>query len=113
MAQMIGKAPFHAVKTACARYDCGDKVGFLHANLAVAHTVRHALAGGRDFAVLFVALGAVGAASEFRHGTAIPTFLAQALADRPLTVLVLEMGYGDCEYALVRLARGHCCAASG
>jgi ABC-2 type transport system permease protein len=48
----------------------------LHANLAVAHTVHHALAGGRDFAVLFVALGAVGAATEFRHGTAIPTFLA-------------------------------------
>src|ERR1700743_317888 len=35
MAQMIGQAPFHAVKTDCARYDCGDKVGFLHANIAV------------------------------------------------------------------------------
>jgi UTP--glucose-1-phosphate uridylyltransferase len=35
MAQMIGKVPFHAVKTDCARYDCGDKVGFLHANIAV------------------------------------------------------------------------------
>jgi len=35
MAQMIGKIPFHAVKTDCARYDCGDKVGFLHANIAV------------------------------------------------------------------------------
>ena len=35
MAQMIGKAPFHAVKTDCARYDCGDKVGFLAANIAV------------------------------------------------------------------------------
>jgi len=35
MAQMIGKFPFHAVKTDCARYDCGDKVGFLHANIAV------------------------------------------------------------------------------
>jgi len=35
MAQMIGEAPFHAVKTDCARYDCGDKVGFLHANIAV------------------------------------------------------------------------------
>ena len=35
MAQMIGKTPFHAVKTDCARYDCGDKVGFLHANIAV------------------------------------------------------------------------------
>jgi ABC-2 type transport system permease protein len=48
----------------------------LHANLAVAQTVRHALSGGRDFTVLFVALGAVGAATEFRHATAIPTFLA-------------------------------------
>jgi UTP--glucose-1-phosphate uridylyltransferase len=35
MAQMIGKMPFHAVKTDCARFDCGDKVGFLHANIAV------------------------------------------------------------------------------
>jgi UTP--glucose-1-phosphate uridylyltransferase len=35
MAQMIGKVPFHAVKTDCARYDCGDKVGFLAANIAV------------------------------------------------------------------------------
>ena len=35
LAQMIGKTPFHAVKTDCARYDCGDKVGFLHANIAV------------------------------------------------------------------------------
>lgn len=35
MAQLIGKMPFHAVETKCARYDCGDKVGFLHANIAV------------------------------------------------------------------------------
>jgi len=35
MAKMIGNAPFHAVKTDCSRYDCGDKVGFLHANIAV------------------------------------------------------------------------------
>ena len=35
MAQLIGKVPFHAVKTDCARFDCGDKVGFLHANIAV------------------------------------------------------------------------------
>jgi ABC-2 type transport system permease protein len=47
-----------------------------HANLAVIHTVRHALGAGRDFTVLFVALGAVGAAGEFRHRTIIPTFLA-------------------------------------
>jgi UTP--glucose-1-phosphate uridylyltransferase len=35
MAKMIGRVPFHAVRTDCARYDCGDKVGFLHANIAV------------------------------------------------------------------------------
>jgi UTP--glucose-1-phosphate uridylyltransferase len=35
MAKLIGKMPFHAVKTDCARFDCGDKVGFLHANIAV------------------------------------------------------------------------------
>jgi UTP--glucose-1-phosphate uridylyltransferase len=35
MAQLIGKTPFHAVKTDCARFDCGDKVGFLAANIAV------------------------------------------------------------------------------
>ena len=35
MAKLIGKMPFHAVETSCARYDCGDKVGFLHANIAV------------------------------------------------------------------------------
>ena len=35
MARLIGRMPFHAVRTGCARYDCGDKVGFLHANIAV------------------------------------------------------------------------------
>lgn len=35
MARMIGRMPFHAVKTDCTRFDCGDKVGFLHANVAV------------------------------------------------------------------------------
>ena len=35
MARLIGRMPFHAVRTACERYDCGDKVGFLHANIAV------------------------------------------------------------------------------
>ncbi|MEI9889081.1 MAG: UTP--glucose-1-phosphate uridylyltransferase GalU [Rhizomicrobium sp.] len=35
IARLIGRMPFHAVKTDCARYDCGDKVGFLHANIAV------------------------------------------------------------------------------
>lgn len=35
LARLLGKLPFHAVTTSCTRYDCGDKVGFLHANLAV------------------------------------------------------------------------------
>jgi UTP--glucose-1-phosphate uridylyltransferase len=35
MAKLIGKMPFHAVESTCARYDCGDKVGFLHANIAL------------------------------------------------------------------------------
>jgi UTP--glucose-1-phosphate uridylyltransferase len=35
MQRLIGRVPFYAVKTHCARYDCGDKVGFLHANIAV------------------------------------------------------------------------------
>jgi hypothetical protein len=53
-----------------------------HANLAVADTARHAMSAGRDFAFLFVALGAAGAAGEFRHGTAIPTFLATPVRHR-------------------------------
>ena len=36
MARLIGHVPFHAVTTSCARYDCGDRLGFLRANLALA-----------------------------------------------------------------------------
>ncbi|MFM7028429.1 MAG: UTP--glucose-1-phosphate uridylyltransferase GalU [Chakrabartia sp.] len=36
MAQMIGKQPFHAVKFHGERYDCGDKAGFITANIALA-----------------------------------------------------------------------------
>ena len=36
MAQMIGNQPFHAVTFDGKRYDCGSKVGYLEANLAVA-----------------------------------------------------------------------------
>ena len=36
MAQMIGKQPFHAVTFDGKRYDCGSKVGYIEANLAVA-----------------------------------------------------------------------------
>ncbi len=36
MAQMIGKQPFHAVTFDGKRYDCGSKVGYIEANLAIA-----------------------------------------------------------------------------
>ncbi len=36
MAQMIGQQPFHGVTFAGRRYDCGDKAGYVQANLAVA-----------------------------------------------------------------------------
>ena len=36
MAQMIGKQPFHAVTFDGKRYDCGSKVGYIEANLALA-----------------------------------------------------------------------------
>ncbi|WP_298725501.1 UTP--glucose-1-phosphate uridylyltransferase GalU [uncultured Ferrovibrio sp.] len=36
MARMIGEVPFHGLRFKGERYDCGDKVGFLHANIAFA-----------------------------------------------------------------------------
>ncbi len=36
MARMIGSQPFHAVTFNGKRYDCGSKVGYIEANLAVA-----------------------------------------------------------------------------
>jgi UTP--glucose-1-phosphate uridylyltransferase len=36
MAQMIGVQPFHAVTFEGHRYDCGSKVGFVEATLALA-----------------------------------------------------------------------------
>jgi UTP--glucose-1-phosphate uridylyltransferase len=36
MARMIGQQPFHAVTFDGARYDCGSKVGFVEATLAIA-----------------------------------------------------------------------------
>ncbi len=35
MAKLIGKQPFHAVSVDSARHDCGDKSGFVLANLAL------------------------------------------------------------------------------
>ena len=36
MAKLIGQQPFHAVKVDAVRHDCGDKAGFVLANLAIA-----------------------------------------------------------------------------
>ncbi len=36
LAWMIGKAPFHGLRFEGERFDCGDKVGFIQANLAFA-----------------------------------------------------------------------------
>ena len=35
MAKLIGTQPFHAVRSQSARHDCGDKAGFVLANLAL------------------------------------------------------------------------------
>jgi UTP--glucose-1-phosphate uridylyltransferase len=35
MARMIGRSPFHAMRYRGARYDCGNRLGFLEANVAV------------------------------------------------------------------------------
>jgi UTP--glucose-1-phosphate uridylyltransferase len=36
MAQLIGKQPFHGLTVEAERHDCGDKIGFVKANLALA-----------------------------------------------------------------------------
>jgi UTP--glucose-1-phosphate uridylyltransferase len=36
MAKMVGERPFHALRYAGQRYDCGSRIGFLEANVAVA-----------------------------------------------------------------------------
>ena len=36
MAGLIGRQPFHALNVDAVRYDCGDKAGFVLANLAIA-----------------------------------------------------------------------------
>ena len=45
MAQLIGKQPFHAFTFAGKRYDCGDKAGYIHANMALA--LEHAEIAGK------------------------------------------------------------------
>jgi UTP--glucose-1-phosphate uridylyltransferase len=36
MARMIGHTPFHGLRYEGRRFDCGDKVGFLEAQIAFA-----------------------------------------------------------------------------
>jgi UTP--glucose-1-phosphate uridylyltransferase len=36
MAKLIGKQPFHGLRYEGTRYDCGDKIGFIEANVAFA-----------------------------------------------------------------------------
>jgi len=36
MARLIGKQPFHGLRYQGTRYDCGDKIGFIQANVAFA-----------------------------------------------------------------------------
>ncbi|WNO53010.1 UTP--glucose-1-phosphate uridylyltransferase GalU [Stakelama saccharophila] len=50
MAQMIGNQPFHGVTFDGVRHDCGDKAGFLHANIAVAFGREDVGPSVRDFA---------------------------------------------------------------
>ena len=50
MARMIGDQPFHGVTLDGVRYDCGDKAGFLRANIAVAVEREDIDAAVRDFA---------------------------------------------------------------
>ncbi len=38
MAKMVGNAPFHALRYTGRRYDCGNRLGFLEANLALGLT---------------------------------------------------------------------------
>jgi ABC-2 type transport system permease protein len=65
------------------------------AGLDTAAGVRHVFSAGRDFLFLFIALGAVGAAGEFRHGTAVPTFLATPARWRVLGAkLAAHLGLG-------------------
>jgi UTP--glucose-1-phosphate uridylyltransferase len=51
MARMIGDQPFHGLTFQGKRYDCGDKAGYMTANLAVALTRPEIAETVRIFAV--------------------------------------------------------------
>ena len=79
---------FTALNTSLSLGDPGSR-------LDTAEGVRHVFSAGRDFLFLFIALGAVGAAGEFRHGTAVPTFLATPARWRVLVAkLAAHLGLG-------------------
>lgn len=50
MAKLIGRQPFHGFRFDGDRYDCGDKAGFIQANLALALAREDIGAAVRDFA---------------------------------------------------------------
>ena len=51
MAQLIGKQPFHGFTFNGQRYDCGDKAGYIQANLAIALSRGDIGPAVRDFAM--------------------------------------------------------------
>ena len=57
LAQLIGQQPFHARTFRGARYDCGDKTGFVQANLALALERADIGADVRAFAEAMVGRG--------------------------------------------------------
>ncbi len=57
MAQLIGRQPFHAWRFAGQRHDCGDKAGYIQANLAFALQRADVGPAVRAFAVDLLGLG--------------------------------------------------------
>ncbi|RZM36066.1 MAG: UTP--glucose-1-phosphate uridylyltransferase GalU [Sphingomonas sp.] len=55
MAQLIGNQPFHGFTFDGQRYDCGDKAGYIQANLAIALARDDIGPGIRDFATALLA----------------------------------------------------------
>jgi UTP--glucose-1-phosphate uridylyltransferase len=49
MARLIGSQPFHALKVDAVRHDCGDKAGYVIANIALALEREDVGAEVRDF----------------------------------------------------------------
>jgi UTP-glucose-1-phosphate uridylyltransferase len=54
LVKMIGEGPFHGLRFAGERFDCGDKVGFLKATLAFAMRRADLAEGLRPYLSSFV-----------------------------------------------------------